>query len=295
MLPVLVAAMAFLAALALAGAAGSSALVRHWREGAAAAVTVQVPDPAKPLPAEGDAPERTRLDRALDLLRATPGVAQARAVGEAELKALLRPWLGDADPGVALPLPAVVQVHLESGGADLDAVQARLTAAVPGTLVESHGVWVQRLATLAQSLQACAWLALAVVGGVAASVVMVGVRTGLLARRDAIEIVHGLGATDGYIASRFAARATLLAGIGGLCGAVLALPVLLALARLAAPFVSGAAEAGHLPHAAAEWAGLLRTLPRELLIGLPLLPLAAALIGLLTAQATVRAWLRRLP
>jgi hypothetical protein len=36
-----------------------------------------------------------------------------------------------------------------------------------------------------------------------------------------------LGATDGYIAGRFAARATLLAALGGTAGALAALPVLL--------------------------------------------------------------------
>ena len=64
-------------------------------------------------------------------------------------------------------------------------------------------------------------------------------RRGSSARREAIEIVHGLGATDGYIAARFAGRATLLAATGGIAGALLALPVLLALANLAAPFAGG--------------------------------------------------------
>ena len=177
-------------------------------------------------------------------------------------------------------------------------MQDQLAAAAPGTLVESHGAWVQRLAVLARSLQACAWLALGVVAAVAAAVVMVGVRTGLLARRESIEIVHGLGATDGYIARRFAARATLLAALGGFVGALAAVPVLLLLASLAAPFIAAAPAAPPAPApggAVAVWLALLRTLPSELLFGLPVLPLATAVIGFLTAQATVRGWLRRLP
>jgi cell division transport system permease protein len=296
MLPVLVAAMAFLAALALAGSAGASALVRHWQEGAASAVTVQVPGPSQP--SLGDTPGQSRLDKVLDLLRAAPGVARARALTAAELADLLRPWLGNGDAGQALPLPAVIQVRLAGGGPDLAALQDQLAAAAPGTLVESHGAWVQRLAVLARSLQACAWLALGVVAAVAAAVVMVGVRTGLLARRESIEIVHGLGATDGYIARRFAARATLLAALGGFVGALAAVPVLLLLASLAAPFIAAAPAAPPAPApggAVAVWLALLRTLPSELLFGLPVLPLATAVIGFLTAQATVRGWLRRLP
>jgi len=184
-------------------------------------------------------------------------------------------------------------VHLAADAEDrLASLAAELTAAVPGAELESHGRWVQRLAILATSLQACAWLALAVVAGVAALVIAVATRSGLTARREAIQIVHGLGATDGYIASRFARRATGLAALGGSLGAVLALPVLLALASLAAPF------AGEAVPAAGSWAAWLWSvagaLPSGVWASLPTLPVAAAAIGFVTAQATVRRWLRRL-
>jgi cell division transport system permease protein len=87
-------------------------------------------------------------------------------------------------------------------------------------------VWIRRLSVLSRSLQACAGLALLLVAAVAAAVIAVATRAGLVARREAIEIVHGLGATDSYIAARFAGRATLLAATGGIAGAVIALPVL---------------------------------------------------------------------
>jgi cell division transport system permease protein len=81
----------------------------------------------------------------------------------------------------------------------------------------------------------------------------------------------------------------------------LALPVLLGLGGLAAPFVGGA-EWGGAALGRAEWgdggwyqAELMRTMPRALWAGLPGLPLMAGAIGWVTAQATVRRWLRRLP
>jgi len=142
---------------------------------------------------------------------------------------------------------------------------------------------------LARSLQACAGLALLLVAAVAAAVIAVATRAGLAARREAIEIVHGLGATDGYIATRFARRAMLLAVTGGIAGALLALPVLLVLANLAAPFAGGAETTTLSP------ADILAAMPPALWLALPALPCAAAAIGFLTAQATVRRWLRRLP
>jgi cell division transport system permease protein len=288
-LPLLVAAMAFLAALALAGAIGTAALARHWQQGAAAALTVQVPQPDGPADGLAD-----RLEKVVQILLATPGVASARPLAPAELEELLRPWLGAGVARLSLPLPAVIEVHLLGAGPDLTTLDARLQQAVPGTLTESHGQWVERLTALARSVQACAWLALALVAAVAAAVIAIGTRAGLAARRDAIEIVHGLGATDRYIAVRFARRVTVLAASGGILGALAALPVLLALARLTAPFVQGVAPLPEL-QALPPWAGWIAALPRALWISLPALPAAAAVIGYLTAQGTVRHWLRQLP
>jgi cell division transport system permease protein len=282
LLPLLVAAMTFLAALTLAGVVAASAMALHWRDGAAAVLTVQVPNPRV---MQGDG---TRLDRAVALLRGTAGIAQVRVLSDDELADLLRPWLGSGAQAMSLPLPAVIEVRLASGQADPGtALQARLSEVAPGAFLESHGVWLQRLTVLARSLQACAGVALLLVAGVAAAVVAVATRAGLAVRRDAIEIVHGLGATDGFIASRFANRATLLAGAGACIGAACALPVLLGLAQLAAPFLGAEADPGQQ--------AMLPSLPASLWGSLPMLPVVAAAIGWLTAQGTVRRWLRQLP
>ncbi len=283
LLPFLVAAMAFLAALALAGWVGAASLGRHWQQGAGSSVTVQVPRPQDPT-AQG---KGRRLDRVLALLIGTPGIASARALSDEELAELLRPWLGSGAERIAVPLPAVIAVRLADADQGLDGLARRLDEAAPGTLVEGHGAWIRRLSVLARSLQACAGIALLLVAAVAAAVIAVATRAGLSARRAAIEIVHGLGATDGYIAARFASRATLLAATGGLAGAVLALPVLLMLANLAAPF------GGDPSDTAAD--AVLSTMPAALWLTLPGMPAAAAAIGFLTAQLTVRRWLRRLP
>ena len=296
MLPLVVAAMSFIAALALAGSIGAASLAQRWQEGAASVLTVQVPRPGAP---SGDTPAATRLDRALALLRGTPGISTARALSETELTDLLRPWLGSGAARLALPVPAVIEVHLNGAGPDLAALAPRLEAAAPGAAAEGHGVWVRRLSALARSLEVCAWLALAMVAAIAAGIVAVAARAGLAVRRDAIEIVHGLGATDGYIASRFAARATRQAAFGAAGGTLAAVPVLLILADLTAPFTPGAAApvlAGAPPSGATEpllaW---VINLPPALWLGLLALPVAGCLIGYLTTQFTVRRWLRQLP
>jgi cell division transport system permease protein len=267
LLPGLVAAMALLAALALAGAQGAAGLAERWQRGAAAAVTVQIPDS-----------DGARLDRALEALRRMPEVASAEAMAPDRLATLLRPWLGDSP---AIALPGVIELRLRSATTDPVLIGDRLAAEVPGALVEAHGIWVQRLAALARSLQAMALGVLLLVAVVAAAVVAVATRAGLAARRDAIEVLHGLGARDGDIAGRFARRLGMLAATGAVVGTGIAVPALALLANLAGPWVGGEGRLDSLT--GLPWAALLA------------LPPVAYLLGWGTAQATVRRWLRELP
>ncbi|MSO91056.1 MAG: cell division protein FtsX [Acetobacteraceae bacterium] len=284
MLPFLVAAMAILAALALAGGLGATTLAHQWRVGPATTLTAQIPRPTHP----AEVGRGTRLDQALALLRATPGIVSARPISEDELNDLLRPWLGRDGERLALPLPAVVELRLAEHAAPPDDLARRLGDAVPGSLLESHGPWLHKLSILARSLQACALTALALVIGIAILVIGVATRAGLAARREAIEIVHGLGAADAYIAGRFAARISWLTMLGGIIGAVLALPMLAGLAWLAAPFTgSGFAVATDFDPRVVLSPSLWGLLPG--------LPAASWLIGWFTAQTTVRRWLRQLP
>ncbi len=277
LLPSVVGAMSFLAVLALAGTIAAATLASQWQGDTGAALTVQVPDPRRLAAAGGI----DRTAAVLGVLQATPGVTGARALTGPELDALLEPWLGQDTAKLALPVPAVITATW-SGTGSLDGLRAALDEAAPGTLAETGARWAARVAALTGSLQASAAAVLLIVALVAAAVISVATHAGLAQRREAIEIIHGLGALDSDIADRFAIRATVLAAAGAAIGAVLALPVLFWLAALAAPF------AGIVPHPGPP------TLPAILWIELPAVPLAAAAIGWVTTQFTVRGWLRRL-
>jgi cell division transport system permease protein len=274
--PILVGAMSFLAVLAIAGALAAASLAGRWSQDTGTALTVQVPDPDAPAPGG-----TTRLRAVLDLLNVAPDVSAARRLSGDELNALLRPWLG-ADAGqLALPVPAVISA-VWSGGGDPNSLRAALDAAAPGTLAETGARWAARVAALTGSLQASALSVLVIVAFVASAVISVATHAGLAQRRETIAIVHGLGALDSDIAGRFAVRATVLATAGAIIGTGCALPVLFWLATLAAPF------SGVLP------GGADARLPFALWLALPAVPAAAAVIGWLTTQVTVRGWLRRM-
>jgi cell division transport system permease protein len=168
----------------------------------------------------------------------------------------------------------MIELRLSSLSA-AEALPDAIRAALPGAQVEAHGVWVARLSALARSLEALAWLVLALVAGVAAAMVAVATRAGIAARRSTIVILHDMGATDGTIARRFAARIAWLAGFGAVLGAALAAPMLWLLGGLAAPLLGDAL--------AMPW------------FALAALPPAAAGIAWGTAHSAVRLWLRSLP
>jgi cell division transport system permease protein len=278
LLPMLVAAMSFLAALGLAGTLASASLAASWQNQASGTLTIQVPQPNDP-DASGNS---TRLAAVQAALASTPGVANPQVMSEADENALLTPWLGENATELGLQMPAVISAGWAGPGAP-DALGGTLGKIAPGTLVDAGAIWAARVAALTGSLQTCAAAVLVIVALVAAAVVAVAARAGLAQRRDTITIVHGLGALDGDIADRFASRATLLVVMGAIAGTIAALPVLAWLSALAAPF------AGPNGNSA------LLSLPLPLWLSLPILPLGAAGIGWVTAQITVRRWLRGLP
>ena len=278
LLPVLVGAMSFLAALALGGALACASLAASWQGDTAAALTIQVPQPDDP----DTANDGTRLAAVQHALAVNPDVRGAAVMSQAEMNRLIAPWLGSDAATLGLSLPAVISAQWE-GATSADVLAAQLQQVSPGTLVRTGALWAERVAALTTSLQACALAVLLVVALVAAAVVAVATRSGLAQLRETIETVHGLGALDSDIAGRFAVRAIWLALGGSIGGTLLAMPALAWLSWLAAPFTGPAHLSG------------VFNLPPALLALVPLLPASAAFIGWITAQLTVRGWLRRLP
>jgi cell division transport system permease protein len=266
LLPLIVGAMVFLAALASAGALAAASLADRWNTGAAAIITITVSSP------EALQNGMSRAQSVASVLAASPGISSARRLPEQEIKALLEPWLGADPAALALNLPAIFELHA-TPGLSTSALEARLAQEAPGTVIQRNGEWISRLAALARSLQACAALA------VAAATVGVATRAGLAARRDAIEIVHGLGATDHMIASQFAHRITMLVLAGAVVGLGLVVPLLFGLAALAEPFTVPGPRA-------VDAVGLVQLLPPllwGLLMALPVVTASVA-VGILFAS-----------
>ncbi|MCG8692422.1 MAG: hypothetical protein MI806_14540, partial [Minwuiales bacterium] len=211
-LPWVIAVMVFLAALAMIGAFALDSLVRDWRDSARDTATVQI--------AFDEAADMDLLvTTALDLLRSTPGVAEANSLEEAQVADLLEPWLGDTGVDAGLPLPRLIDVQFTAGSRiDAEALEAKLRAAVPGATLDDHASWLGRVIVLARGVQ---WLALGIVvviGGATVAIIIFATRAGLAAHREAIEVLHLIGERDGYIARQFQRHCLMLALKGGVPG-----------------------------------------------------------------------------
>lgn len=269
-LPWIIAFMVFLAILATAGAFVLHDAVGRWSAGVARTLTVQIPPPAgdQAMP-PGEDP---RVIEALKVLRTTPGISRADVLDDARLAALLEPWLGPSGGAAGLPLPRLIDVE-SAGGLDVDALRNRLAAAVKGVSVDDHRVWLDRLIRLVNAIEWTAAAILALIALVTIGTVVYATRTSLAVHRQAIEVLHLIGAHDAYVARQFAGRALGLGLRGGLLGLVLALPALLAVSYLAAHI-----DAGLLPKASLgiiQW-GMLAAIP-----------LVVAAVAMVTARVTV--------
>ncbi|MDP7215339.1 MAG: cell division protein [Rhodospirillales bacterium] len=270
-LPWLIAFMVYLACLALAGMLTLGAVAERWDTGISGTLTVQI------IPSESSAAapkEVRRIEAALDILRTTPGIAGAEVIGEDRIMALLEPWLGSIGGSGDLPLPRLIDVELKAGAeVDTAALSKRLRQAVPGTTVDDHGVWLDKLVRLLRAVEILASLVLLLIGSATVGTVVFTTRTGLAIHQEVIEVLHLIGAQDSYVAKQFATRALILGLRGGIIGLVLAVPTLMGIGVLAARM-----EAGLLPDftlTPAHWAAMV------------CLPLVVALIAMLTARLTV--------
>jgi cell division transport system permease protein len=279
LLPWLIAPMAYLAALSLAGMLALHGVLQGWDRGLAGTMTVELP-PAR------DASDKA-LAQALSVLRATPGVTSADAIDRDAEGKLLEPFLGTAVTPDELQLPRLIDLRIAAGAAlDLGALRTKLATAAPGAVLDDHRLWLDRLYGLALSVEATGLAIVAMVGAASVLTVVFTTRAGLAVHHDVIELLHLMGARDLYIARQFENEAMRLGLSGGIAGVALAALTLWALGHAAAATAVLGEEAKLLPDLRLvlwQWGALA------------LLPLLTGFAAMLTARLTVLRALGRMP
>lgn len=220
-------------------------------------------------------------DKAVAVLKKTPGVAGARILPAEEMRRLLQPWLHDAALTAQLPLPTLIDVVIDRDHPPAPAAVAQLlSAATPGAKLDDHGAWTRDLLRIAEAGEALGLAVFVAIALTATLTIAATARARLAVNRDEIELLHSLGATDGFIAGQFQAGAFRATILGVLIGAALAAGVIVGVIKGAPPVIPFVTE---LRLAPTDWAVLA------------LVPVGAILLAMLVTRWTAYGLARRLP
>lgn len=238
----------------------------------------------------GEVPVSVYLDPRADLEAARAAAhalapdAQVEAIPPAEAMRRLRASLGPQ--GVVLDglgddalLPSV-ELHLQDLSHERAAALAARLRAIPGaTEVDDGAVWVSRLEALVERARQVGLVLLGLLGAATAILVSNTLKLAVYARRDEIEIMKLVGATDLYVS----APILLEGAIQGLLGAGLAAVTLVGVNLALLPRVQGA-----LPLAARL--SPTDVLPARLVVAMLV---GGAVLGLSASAISLRRFLRR--
>jgi len=207
-----VAIMTFLASLTVGAVMLVRAAANDWQSDISREITIQV------RPEAGQNFEE-QVERAIEIARDLPGVGEVRPYSAEESARLLEPWLGSGAALQDLPVPRIIVVRLAPNTtADLPQLRKLLSERVAGASLDDHRAWMDRMRAMANTT---IW------GGIGVLLLMIAAtmlsvafatRGAMAANRPIVEVLHFIGATDGFIASEFQRHFLVLGLEGGLIG-----------------------------------------------------------------------------
>lgn len=229
-----VAIMTFLASLTMGAAVLVINSAGEWQSEIAREVTIQV------MPATGRDLDAT-VDKAVSVARGVPGIVDVRPYSKEESAKLLEPWLGSGLSLNELPVPRLIVVKVSSDAAP-DLVQLRrvLAVQVPGAVLDDHRGWIDRMRAMAGTAVAAGVGILILMFAATILSVTFATRGAMATNKAVIEVLHFVGAKNGYIARHFQHHFLVLGLQGGAIGGGAAI-ILFAMAGLASRWFVGTA------------------------------------------------------
>ena len=232
-LVVVIAIMTFLACLT----AGAALLVAHasqaWRSDVLREATIQVK------PGAGDDIE-SLVAKAVAVASRSPEVESARAYSKAESEKLLEPWLGAGFDLSQLPVPRIIVLRLRGQRPDDDLASFRsaLASAVPQAVLDDHRIWATRLGAMADAVVVLAAALFMLMIVAMSTAIGFATRGAVAANREIVEVLHLVGASNGFIAKEFQGHFRRLGLRGAMIGGLAA----------TASFAAGSALSFWRPH-----------------------------------------------
>jgi cell division transport system permease protein len=210
--------MTFLACLT----AGAALLVAHasqaWRSDVLREATIQVK------PGAGDDIE-SLVAKAVAVASRSPEVESARAYSKAESEKLLEPWLGAGLDLSQLPVPRIIVLRLRGQRPDDDLASFRsaLASAVPQAVLDDHRIWATRLGAMADAVVVLAAALFMLMIVAMSTAIGFATRGAVAANREIVEVLHLVGASNGFIAKEFQGHFRRLGLRGAMIGGLAAI------------------------------------------------------------------------
>jgi cell division transport system permease protein len=214
-----IAIMTFLACLTTGAVIMMYGAAADWQSEIAREVTIQIrPSNQSDIEAE--------VRKAADIARSFPRIVEVRPFSQEESARLLEPWLGSGLALNDLPIPRVIVLKLAPGPApDLAGLRNLLSERVAGASLDDHRGFVERMRAMANSAVAVGLLILMLMLAATVLSVTFATRGAMAANRPIVEVLHLIGAKDGFIAGEFQRHFLLLGMKGGAIGGGIAMAV----------------------------------------------------------------------
>ena len=266
--------MCYLACLAIGALILINQAVSTWTSGLSREVTVQIRQMQ-------NTDMESEIRAAMTLLADVPGIVQTEIVDKQAAAKLLEPWLGTSQLD-ELPIPRLIRVTIdEQSPPDFTALEDQLAATVKGASLDTHRRWQAELTRMASALSTLSLAILALICVSTVAMVIFATRTVLDANRQVVDVLHLIGAKDGYIARQIDRRFLTTGLLAGLLGAALGILTFLLLSFTGKTGAGGVADAarglifGNLQGSLWHYAAFLAV------------PAIATVISLITSRITL--------
>ncbi|MEM7618026.1 MAG: FtsX-like permease family protein [Pseudomonadota bacterium] len=281
-LSILMGLMTFLMMLTLSASFVLSAMNERWSKGLENKATVEI----SAEDASGVALNQEDIDAqtiaAQDFLASHPAVEESVVMDKADIIQLVAPWLGDNVGLENVPLPGIISVKFKDEMLySLEDIEIALTEDVPQARLDNHESWLNDVLSFTGAIKMAAVLMTLII--TITTIVAVGgaIQSRMAVYREELELLHLMGASDGYISRQLQRYAFLTILKGAAIGMVLGWLLIFIIGLIA-----GKMEVSLLPEFSLSF---------NQVCFLILLPVIIAIIGMSTARQTVLRFLRQMP
>jgi cell division transport system permease protein len=228
-----VAIMTFLVSLTTGAAILVTKAAGEWQSDISREMTIQImPAPGRDLD--------TSVNRAVAIARAISGVTEVRPYSKEESMKLLEPWLGSGISLSELPVPRLIVIKIAAEATpDLGQLRRVLADQVPGAVVDDHRGWIDRMRAMAGTAIAIGVCILILMFAATVLSVAFATRGAMATNKAVIEVLHFVGAKNGFIARHFQHHFLVLGLQGGAIGGGAAIVVFLAATMISHWLVGG--------------------------------------------------------